>query len=135
GGGLNVYGFLQNNPVTHIDLLGLTDPQFGAGLSIGLGWDSIKGVFVNNISLFGTASQGLCQNAKLRADINVRLYTGGLGTPTTETGSPGRFQLDITGAFSATIGQGHGAGTPQYTLNYQTHSALDNTFNDSFTLG
>ncbi|MBP7830096.1 MAG: hypothetical protein KA248_09290 [Kiritimatiellae bacterium] len=133
-GGANLYAFVRNSPIDLVDILGLVDPELGVALAIGLGWDNATGPYISTVSLVGSAAQGLCDNLKFRGDVHVRFYTGGLGT-THGDRSFTDFALDLTGSLSATLGEGSGAGTSYYTLNYQTRSAVENTFQNSISLG
>jgi hypothetical protein len=130
----NLYNFVTNNPISLFDILGLFDPELGVAIMFGFGLDNKTGPYISTISFAGSASQGLCDDLYLRADINIRIYTGGLGTSITNTGFFD-FEYDLTGSLSGSIGSGEGEPVPSYTLNYYCRSAIDNQFQNSFTYG
>ncbi len=126
-GGLNLYAFVGNDGVNLWDLLGLSDPGLGVGLGVSLGFDNKRGPYVNSIYLVGSAEQGLCDNIRLKGDVGVRLFNGGMGS--------NGLTFDLNGSLSVTVGSGDGEETRSYTLNQSTQSAIGNTFQNSFTWG
>lgn len=130
-GGINLSNFIRNDSINSSDYLGLVDPEFGGMFNVSLGWGR-NGLFVSSISFAGSASQGLCENLKIKGDFNIRFYTGDeLGTP---VGGKG-FGYDITGTISTMVGEGAADPIPSYSLNYHTKSAINNSYMNSFNYG
>jgi RHS repeat-associated protein len=130
-GGINLYGFVRNNSISAYDLFGLAEPEFGAAFNISIGYGR-KGLYINSLSFVGSATQGLCDDLKIKGDFNIRFYTGDvLGAPSDGSG----FGYDITGTIAGMLGKGSADSTPSYSLNHYTKSAIGNTYRNSFAWG
>ena len=130
-GGINLYGYVRNNSISTYDLLGLAEPEFGAAFNISVGYGH-NGLYIDPLSFVGSATQGLCDDLKIKGDFNIRFYTGDmLGAPPDGSG----FGYDITGTIAGMLGQGSADSTPSYSLNHYTKSAIGNTYRNSVTWG
>jgi RHS repeat-associated protein len=130
GAGISPYIYCFNNPVKLTDPDGQwPDPPFGFRLGFNLGFGS------NGINFNVTASVGVQYKnsfAQVAAFASASVYGGQqLGTSSMTSG----LQFDLTAGAYATVGKGTGSAHNFYTLNYNTASPFDNTFDSSFTYG
>ncbi|MEO6883503.1 MAG: hypothetical protein ABI199_05720 [Bacteroidia bacterium] len=126
----SLYSGFSNNPIWFSDPKGNTagNPQARFEASLGLTFGGNKLTF----NAGATASIGQRFNFfQPTLDLSVNVYNGGLGT----SGNSSAIQFDISTSAYATFGGGKGIGLPQYTLNFNTKSALNNTFGGSGTYG
>jgi RHS repeat-associated protein len=127
---LTPYNYCLNNPIILTDPDGRRpDPPFGIRLGFNLGLGS------NGLNFNVTASVGVehrTPNFQAVVFASASVYGGQqLGTSFMTRGP----QFDVTAGAYATIGKGIGSPHNFYTLNYNTASPFNNTFDISFTYG
>jgi RHS repeat-associated protein len=134
-GGLNLYGFVKNDPVDLIDLYGLSDdhsPALGILFELGVGFDQTSGPHFM-AAVTGSVSVSSCDYLKLNGDVSIRVYNGGLGAP--KSAGFKTITYEVAASASATLGYGQGSPTPSYTTHYYTKSFFDNTYDYSVQEG
>ncbi len=124
------YSYCFNNPINLTDPDGRwPDPPFGFRLGFNLGLGS------NGINFNVTASAGVeyrTPNFQAVAFASASVYGGQqLGTSSMTRG----LQFDVTAGAYASVGNGTGSAHNFYTLNSNTASPFNNTFDSSFTYG
>ncbi len=125
------YAAMWNNPIKYNDPDGRCPecPSFGLRLGFNVGLGS------NGINFNVTTSVGLeykTPNFQAVAFASASVYGGEqLGTSSMTRG----LQFDLTAGAYASIGSGSGKPNNFYTLNSNTASPFDNTFDISFTYG
>jgi RHS repeat-associated protein len=124
------YCYTFNNPVNLTDPDGRwPDPPFGFRLGFNLGLGS-KGINFNVTASVGVEYK--TPNFQAVAFASTSYYGGQqLGTSSMANGP----QFDLTAGAYATIGNGTASPHNFYTLNYNTASPFNNTFDLSFTYG
>ena len=133
------YAYHANSPIESVDWKGYGDgdPEVGGTLNLRLSFGSgSKASF--NMSFTGsvqlsTPFVGSDLNGSFKLDGTANLYNGGVGTSTTD--GLNKLQFDLTLAGSFTLGYKSGTPMPQYTLNYNSKSAINNTNEGSLTWG
>ena len=127
------YAYTNNNPIMLVDPDGRSgeDPPISFGFRIGV---SI-GIGSNGINFNAGISAGVqyrTPNFQAVAFASANVYGGQqLGTSYMTKG----VQYDLTAGAYASIGNGTGTPHNFYTLNYNTPSPFDNTFDMSLTYG
>jgi len=126
------YAYCYQNPLMLIDPDGMEpDPPFSFGFRIGFKAGFGGGGFYCSI----TVSAGVeyrTPNFQAVAFASASGYGGPqLGTSSMTSGS----QYDLTAGMYASAGSGSGTPHNFYTLNYNTPSPFDNTFDTSITYG
>ena len=124
------YCYTFNNPINLTDPDGRwPDPTFGFRLGFKLGLGS------NGINFNVTASAGVeyrTPNFQAVAFASASVYGGQqLGTSSMTRG----LQFDVTAGAYASVGNGTGSAHNFYTLNSNTASPFNNTFDTSFSYG
>lgn len=129
------YVYTWNNPVNLTDPDGNCPRCLSYGFGFGFRFGFNLGLGSNGVNFNLTASAGVEQrtpNFQAVGFASASVYGGQqLGTSSMTRG----LQFDVTAGAYATIGNGIGSAHNFYTLNSNTASPFDNTFDTSFTYG
>ncbi|WP_144686707.1 RHS repeat domain-containing protein [Desulfobotulus alkaliphilus] len=129
-GGINLYGFVGNDGLNWVDLLGLTEIEFRAMINFTLGVES-GGMMIPKISIVVSGQAKCTENLRITADFSVDAYSGGMGTSNNSRGNG----YELAGFLRVTHGDGVGHDLPVTLISRNTHSAFPDNFKNSGTWG
>jgi hypothetical protein len=122
------YAFSEDVVINAVELEGLekveVNGQVSGSVTVGKN-PQVRITATGTLGYTGDRSQ-------FKADASLSVYKGGLGTSRMDNGT----EFDISGNITGTIGSRElSTLLPQYTLNSETRSAIDNPFKFSGTYG
>ena len=105
--------------------------ELATGITISLGLENKGGPVTGAVYLVASAAQRFADHGEIKADLSYRIYNHGLGTRINENA----LQSDVAAAVSGSIGDDLDRGTPSYSVNHHTWSAIQSAFEHALNWG